>query len=385
MKRIDLFATLRRLAFLTLPSFFLTLTFSSCLDDDSLEHSDDYRGTFEACWQTLDQHYCFFEEKGVDWQGVHDKYAPLFHDSIKTQFQLFSVLDEMLDTLRDGHVNVYAPFNVARYWSWYEDYPVNYDANLISTYYTGPKMWYAAGLQFGMFKKDSIAYVRYPSFDSGIGSLNLDYMFALIRNANGMILDIRNNGGGALTNAITLARPFVTEKTLYGYIRHKTGPAHDAFSQSEPLYIEPDANHVQWDASSRPVVVLTNRHCYSAANNFVQIMRAIDGSLTTDTLGQDHPKLIKMCGDRTGGGSGLPFESVLPNGWTLRFSASPMLDPQRQSTESGIDPSPGLKVDMDSTTMIEQHRDDIIEAARAYILKHTRAVRKEPENEENSK
>ena len=85
--------------------------------------------------------------------------------------------------------------------------------------------------------------------------------------------------------------------------------------------------------------------------------------------------MIKVCGDRTGGGSGLPFESVLPNGWSIRFSACPMTDPDGNSTESGIDPSPGLKVDMDSVSAYQNHRDDIIEAARQYIIQNTRAPR----------
>lgn len=361
-----------------LASLWLVLA-PSCLDDDSLEHSDDLRGTFEACWQTFDQRYCYFDEKGVDWQGVHDLYAPLFRDSIKTQLQLFTVLDQMLDTLRDGHVNIYTPFNVARYWHWYTDYPINFDANLLNTYYIGSNYWIASGLSYGVFQRDTIGYVRCASFDSGIGNTNLDYMLLLLRNTNGLIIDIRNNGGGALSNATTLAQRFTPQRTHYGYIRHKTGPGHSDFSRPEPLYLEPRADDVLWDASTRPVVVLTNRHCYSSANHFVQAMRAIDGLQVPDSLGQLHPILIKQCGDRTGGGSGMPFESVLPNGWTLRFSACPMTDAQGRSTESGIDPTEGLRVDMDSTSAYQHHRDDIIEAARAYILKNTRAPRKEPQ------
>ena len=355
--------------------------FTACLDDDQLEQDDSLRGNFEAFWQTLDEHYCFFDEKGVDWDGVHRKYAPLFNDSIKTQFELFNVLDEMVDTLRDGHINVYAPFNIARYWLWYEDYPANYDDNLVREYYLGTNYWYTAGMQYVMYRRYSVAYVRYSSFNSAIGATNLDYILALIRNANGMIIDIRNNGGGSLTNAVTLAERFATEKTLSGYIRHKTGPGHNDFSKPEPLYVEPADDRMMCDASVRPVVILTKRHCFSAANNFVQLMRTLDGTMTPDSLGILFPKMIKICGDRTGGGSGLPFESVLPNGWSIRFSACPMTDPEGRSTESGIDPSPSLKVDMDSVSAFQNHRDDIIEAARQYIIQNTRAPRETAKSE----
>ena len=53
---------------------------------------------------------------------------------------------------------------------------------------------------------------------------------------------------------------------------------------------------------------------------------------------------VTLVGDKTGGGSGLPFSSELPNGWGVRFSASPHLDAQKQHIEFGIDPD--KKVDM---------------------------------------
>lgn len=373
----------RDLRLLPFVALLTALALPSCLDDASMEYDDSFEGTFEACWQTLDEHYCFFQQKGVDWDGVYAKYKPLFRDSIQTQFQLFKVLDEMLDTLRDGHVNVYAPFNTTRYWKWYEDYPTNYDADLIQRYYMGSNYWTASGMIYGVFPRDSVAYIRYSSFDNTIGATNLDYVLLLCSYANGLVIDIRNNGGGALSNAETLAQRFATEKTLYGYIRHKTGKGHNDFSEPQPLYLDPDPDRIPWDASLRPVVILTNRHTYSSANNFVQIMQALDGTMSPDSVGELFPKIIKVCGDRTGGGSGLPFESVLPNGWPIRFSACPMTDPQGHSTEEGIDPTEGLKVDMDSISAYQEHYDDILEAARHYIINHTRVIRKEPETEEN--
>lgn len=346
------------------------LPFTSCLDDDSLEQDDDYVGNFEAVWTALDEHYCYFDQKGVDWDEVYARYYPLVRDSVSNPVQLFNLLDCMLDELRDGHTNLYTPFNVARYWAWNEQYPPNFDENLLERYYLGTNYWIASSLRFGVFAADTVAYIRYSSFASAVGETNLDYALAALGYAKGLIIDIRDNGGGSLTNVPLIANRFATEKTLYGYMKHKTGKGHNDFSKPEALYLEPQAGRIDWDASVRPVVVLTNRSTFSAANNFVAAMRSLSGTLTTDSLGRRYPKLISIIGDRTGGGGGMPFETVLPNGWTLRFSACPLLDHRERDTEEGIDPD--YRVDMDSVHAFRDHIDDIIEAARLYINKNTR-------------
>lgn len=57
--------------------------------------------------------------------------------------------------------------------------------------------------------------------------------------------------------------------------------------------------------------------------------------------------LCHIVGATTGGGSGMPFNSELPNGWGVRFSACPVLDAKGLPTEAGIDPSPGCAVGFD--------------------------------------
>ena len=64
----------------------------------------------------------------------------------------------------------------------------------------------------------------------------------------------------------------------------------------------------------------------------------------------------------------MPFATVLPSGWTLRFSACPIYDHKMKSIEDGIDPT--TFVYMDSIQMYQNHVDDIIEAARSYINTH---------------
>ena len=107
-----------------------------------------------------------------------------------------------------------------------------------------------------------------------------------------------------------------------------------------------------------PVAVLTNRSCYSAANDFVAVMK---------TLPQ-----VEIIGARTGGGGGLPFSSELPNGWSIRFSASPITDPEGNDTEWGIDPSEGCEVHCDPVELAEG-RDAILD----FALKRLAAKSKE--------
>ena len=69
-------------------------------------------------------------------------------------------------------------------------------------------------------------------------------------------------------------------------------------------------------------------------------------------------------GDQTGGGSGLPFSSELPIGWSVRFSASPSYDARMQHVEFGIEPD--VKASLDESLAAEG-KDSMIEQAREYL------------------
>lgn len=101
----------------------------------------------------------------------------------------------------------------------------------------------------------------------------------------------------------------------------------------------------------KKAVVLTNRHSYSATNDFINAMRYMPN--------------VTLLGDKSGGGSGLPFTSELPNGWIVRFSASPHLDADKQHIEFCIDPD--IKMDMDTVAAYERQIDTLIEEARSLL------------------
>lgn len=319
----------------------------SCVDTE--ERTDNPTGNFEALWQILDERYCFFDYKqkeyGLDWDNVYAKYKVRVNNNMTT-VQLFEVLCDMLAELRDGHVNLSSSMDYGRYWKWQEAFPKNYSDSL-ERHYMGTDYMIASGLRYRVLD-DNIGYIRCSTFETPIGEGNLDEALSYLFLCRGLIIDIRNNGGGDLTMAERLAGRFVQEKTLVGYMQHKTGTGHNDFSPLEEIYLEPSSN-VRWH---KKVCVLTNRSVYSAANAFAVWMHCLPN--------------VTLVGDHTGGGSGMPMNNSLPNGWTVRFSACPMYDANKQQTEFGIDPDIAVAL---TETMQSQDKDDIIETARQLLVK----------------
>lgn len=320
----------------------LLLPLTACHQIDS--YSDSQTGNFNQLWKIVDEHYCFFAEKGVDWDEVYSRYRPRVSDKMSDR-ELFDVCAAMLDELRDGHVNLSAPFNTSYYKAWWTNYPQNFTWRIIEQNYFNFQLQQASGISYGLLP-ENVGYIRYSSFSMPIGEGNLDQALAFLATASGLIIDIRDNGGGSMDNVHTLVGRFIDAPILAGYISHKTGPGHNDFSTPEPYTYNPaQAGRQRW---LKPVVVLTNRSTFSAANNFASVMRLL-------------PQVM-LVGDVTGGGSGMPFSSELSNGWGVRFSACSVLDAQRQTTEQGVAPTPDCRVDLDPQQALQGH-DSILDFA----------------------
>lgn len=337
----------RKLLYFFLPLMAVWSLLGACVDVE--QYDNNPRGNFEALWRIIDEHYCFFDYKqqeyGLDWHAVYNKYAPQFDDQM-TEEQTFEVLTNMLGELKDGHVNLYAPFDVGRDWSWKEDYPTHFSENVLKLY-LGKDYKIAAGMKYRILN-DNVAYLRCATFVNDFGAGNLDRILLYFAPCNGLIIDLRENGGGMVTSAETLAARFTNEEVLVGYMQHKTGRGHSDFSPRRRQILKPSKG-LRWQ---KRVVVLTNRGVYSAANEFVKYMKCL-------------PQ-VTIVGDRTGGGAGLPFSSELPNGWIVRFSACPMYDRDGKDTEFGI--APTHQVDMKSADLA-RGRDTLIEYARKLLAK----------------
>ena len=311
--------------------------------DEPVLQPDTNVGNFEALWKIIDTRYCYLDYKHINWDSIHSIYKQRV-DTVKSQFSLFNVLGDMLDELRDGHVNLYSDFDLSRYWKWFSDYPSNFDSKLIyNERYLGDNYLIAGGMRYQKIDGGKIGYIYYESFSDQFSDVNFSYIFNYFADCkNGLIIDVRNNGGGYLDLSEDLASYFFAKETLTGYISHKTGIGHADFSK--PTEIKTRANeNLQWQ---RPIIILTNRMSFSATNSFVCRMKIAPNA--------------KIVGDKTGGGGGLPMSSEIPNGWMVRFSNSPMFDASMNQIELGIDPT--VKVDLNPIDVANGY-DTIIEKA----------------------
>lgn len=320
---------------------FIVSVLTSCFNEK--KYKNNVRDNFESLWTTINERYCYLEVKNINWDSVYIDYSSRLDDNMPRE-SFFYLMAEMLDILKDGHVSLASAFDIASYDEWYKNYPRNFYLDIIEDHYL-KNYKTASGLKYQILD-DNIGYVYYNSFSNGIGEGNLNEVIKHFITCDGIIIDVRNNTGGLLTNSDKLSSPFITEKLQVGFIMHKTGKGHNDFSSPYPIYIEPFKGLSYF----KKVAILTNRKCFSAANDFVNSMRYIP--------------TVKSFGDRTGGGGGLPFSSDMPNGWGIRFSASPMLDMDYQHLEFGINPD--VFVEMTEADR-ENGIDPIIETARLWI------------------
>lgn len=301
-------------------SLFIAFLFLTACEEvvfDEYENSDPH-AIFDEAWTFADHYYSYFDLKGVDWDSVYHVYKPQVRSDMD-DVELFDLLSEMFYGLEDGHVNLRSPFDRSRYWEWYLNAPENFDYSVLEReYFTNEHRFIGP---FETLILDSIAYTYLGSFSSEFSEEQLNLLIQSFEGTKGVIVDVRNNGGGSSNNAKRLASRFISESLLVGQRRHKNGPEKNAFSEWEDVTLKSAAED---DAPvyDKPVVVLANRKSYSATNFFVQYMSEMEG--------------VTIIGNRTGGGAGTPKFTELANGWILRLSATQFRNTEGRDIESGV-------------------------------------------------
>lgn len=331
---------------------FCLLAFASCeralMDQDE---PDNPVNVFEYLWNQVDQNYTLFDVKGIDWDSVHEVYRPKVYDDMRSD-SLFRVCAAMLNTLRDGHTNLISGFDVSYndsvFYKMYAD--KNMDEEVVFLNYLTVNHHTTGSFKHNAIRDGEVAYLRYSSFSNEVNDVVLKYLVNYYKSCNGIILDLRQNGGGSISNVSKLLSIFDNHKQLLYQTQVKSGPGHDAFKDAETVYAA-DSSLLGKNPYTKPVAVLIDRGSYSATSFFAICTMAFDN--------------VKLFGDYSGGGLGLPNGGILPNGWAYRFSVTRTLANDGQNYENGVPPDVRVLLDPACT---DQGIDNVIEAAADWIL-----------------
>ena len=307
--------------------------------------STDPKSVFDQVWNFANDKYAFFEFKNVDWNKAYNTYSSRVKSTM-TDEELFKVCYDLLYELKDEHVNLITDFNISRNPEVFLDYPTNFFSDVLDrNYFHGRTQ--IIDFTFNYFEFNDVAYVRYSSFMDDVSEYAMDYIMDKIKDKKGLIIDVRDNGGGSVTNIDILCERFITEKTKMGVEWHKSGIGKDDFKGQD---VEVDVKKDIKQFLNKPVVILTNRGCYSATNRFAAYMKGLPN--------------ITLVGGQTGGGGGLPTATELSNGWILRVSGSQFIDRREENIENGV--SPDVKIDIQKSD-IDAGKDAILEKAISLI------------------
>ncbi|MCK5816473.1 MAG: S41 family peptidase [Candidatus Marinimicrobia bacterium] len=312
----------------------------------SPEPVSDPISTFEYLWDKVDQQYAYFDVKNVDWDDIYLEYGSKIHTDLSDD-SLFFYLGAMLNELEDGHVNLFSEFNISRF-DISKLGPKNIDYRFIQDNYLGTDYYSTGPFRHDFIADGQVAYVRYSSFSDLFSNENLLYVFDRYKETDGMILDMRQNGGGYMLNIFKLLSHFTLSEDVLYTTCIKSGSGHNDFTENEEFYSTAYDTVLHY---TKPIAVLIDRGSYSATSMF-----------SLATLELDNMFLV---GDTTGGGLGMPNGGQLPNGWTYRFSITRTLTLDSLNYENGIPPD--YYAILDSSDM-QQGYDTVIETALDVLL-----------------
>ncbi len=304
---------------------------------------------FDILWNEFNDHYSLFEFKHINWDSVYEIYKPLVKDN-STPEQLFSVMENMLYILNDGHVYLISPFRAIASNDLFKQMKQrNFSFPIIEKNYLIQPEHSSWGGHFIYAKvSPDIGYIRIPTFEDvdfarvddwvkGIDGILEEY-----GNVKGLIIDIRDNGGGDAFNSQAIADRFADKKRLFAYGFSRSGPGYNDFSKPYEWNISPTGRSFK-----KPVALLTNRWTASAAERFVLAMRIIPS--------------VTIIGDTTEGAFPHAVPRELPNGWSYRVTVGVVIDAKRVNYEGrGIPPDIPVEISRQDSI---SGKDTILEKA----------------------
>lgn len=308
-------------------------------------HPVDHAAAFDQVWKDFDEHYAFFGLGNVDWNALRATYR----DSTiaaASDADAARLIGAMIGRLNDYHADLTTPYGT--FGAPAIPYPHHFSPSVVqASYFAGlggsttnsHRIYYAR-------LRDGIGYVHLDSFEGSDWGGEIDDALKAMGDIKGLIVDIRDNGGGNEGNGRDIAARFYDVTRTYRLAQYRNGARHTDFASTVSSSLSPAGTRF-----AKPVALITNRFDGSAAEDFALMMRVAPNVVTV--------------GDTTLGLGSNPLSFKLANGWTYRVPQS------IQSTPDGFvyqwkGLPPAIAVKWDDEALAAGH-DPYVDAALASI------------------
>ena len=311
-------------------------------DSDSNLNVDD----FESAWNHINSIYPLFDFKKIDWDSIHTKYKVRAEQSVGDEF--YAVLFDLVGELKDGHAKILTlgglsirPYTPPRRLRDEEAFK----ANVIRQYFNKPLRVVGNESIEYEFVADNVGYVRIATFGNALqGNVNdIDIVIDYFSEADGIIVDIRNNTGGGSAGFVPIIGRLIESplETTSAFSRMGTNDAGTILPHGGQQY-------------TGPIVILISGTTFSAAEVFVEIMRQLD--------------YVTLVGDTTAGGgvssNGDP-RHFLPSGKSISINYEAILRIDGEPLEwNGVPPD--IRV-LQSKADVDMKRDRQLEFAIEFL------------------
>jgi carboxyl-terminal processing protease len=280
---------------------------------------------FEQLWQIFDKNYGIFLPKRVDWDLLYKVYRPKVTPET-TDDELFDIMASMLGHLNDNHVSLRSSNRSFGAGILNDIKREGFSLSLVKEKYLKNNFTQRLEGRFHYgYLTDSIGYFHF----SGFANLNesesiVDEIIKEFKDCDGIVVDVRFNGGGNDQVGKAIASRFADTKRLYMTTQIRRGPNHEDFLPPKYFYVEPKGT-IQF---TKPVILLIHRWSVSAADNFALAMRTLPH--------------VTLVGETTSGCQADMYRGKLPNGWQFSCANTLFVDQNGFSWE-GIGIPPDLR------------------------------------------
>ena len=317
---------------------------------------DTAGSNFDVLWKTLDEKYGLFPVTDVDWNSLYGLYRSQIDEST-TDNELWNICCQLLAPLENGHITLQIKGATKYFTPEFPDVEIfnGFNIDVVrSRYLSGPVKTGEGNITYGRINETNLGYICIHSF--GGASNGRDWVRDMadvvteFSGCDGIIIDVRNNGGGFTRNDLYAASLFIDRDITYYYSRLKTGPGHDDFGDRIAKIVYPRSDVPGFTKKN---VVLTNRFTASGAEAFTLICKNLPYST--------------QIGDTTIGAIGeVSHVAQMPNGWILKYPCSLTVLADGTSPEN-IGIAPDILI---NNTMrdVNAGRDRVVEYAIQYLL-----------------